>query len=223
MPGPTASWLRQRGLDDPQMMTAATIAACAFYLASGTLLIALEVRLPRGALVWRTVSAYALGAGRAQFDRYGVLMIAGVLSQALAAALHGGLGPAMPLSMLALAVCLAGLLAYPTDSERVTRGTSTIRALRHRGAVHMRYAIGAFLLVGVTVALGQARMPALASGALLAVLDVLASGIALMLAAVAATGLVARWHGGFGLAERALIYLSALWFLSVALLLGVTG
>lgn len=195
------------------------LAACGFYLASAALLASLEGRLHWRDMLWQTISAHALGPERWRFDLYGILMIAGVLSQALAMALHGGLGWAVPFWLCVLAVMLAGLLLFPTDSHGVEPGHHPVRARQREGYIHLHFAMGCFASAGVVVLLGEPRMGLLASGMLLKLLDWVAITVAAMLIMLVVTGFWRPLQAWFGLAERAFFHASAIWFILTALAL----
>lgn len=193
--------------------------ACMFYLASAALLLSLEVRLPLRDLLWRTISSHALGGGRLRFDLYGILMMAGVVCQAVAIRQHGGLGWVVPLWLLVLAVMLAGLLLYPTDSKGVAPGEHPVRMRQRAGVIHLYFAGGCFLSAAMIVLLGQPKMALLTTGFLLTLLDWIAIMISAMLIMMVPTGFWAPMRRFFGLAERAFFYSAAMWFTITALVL----
>lgn len=201
------------------MVTAAALLACGFYLASAVLLASLETRLRWRDMMWQTISAHALGPEKTRFDLYGGLMIGGVLTQALAMAMHGGLGWLVPLCLCLLAVALAGLLAFPTDSLGVEPGKHPVRARQREGFIHLYFAMSCFAAAGVIVLLGEPKMGLLASGLMLKLLDWVAIAVAGMLSLLVVTGFWRPLQDWFGLAERGFFYATALWFILTALAL----
>lgn len=193
--------------------------ACGFYLASAALLASLELQLRWRDMLWQTISAHALGPGRFRFDLYGGLMIGGVLSQALATALHGGLGWGVPAGLCVLAAMLGGLLLFPTDSHGVEPGHHPVRARQREGFIHLYFAMGCFAAAGVIVLLGEPKMGLLVSGPMLKLLDWVAIVVAAMLTMLAVTGFWRPLQAWFGLAERGFFYSSAVWFILTALAL----
>lgn len=201
------------------MVTALALAACGFYLASAALLSALEIRMNWRDMLWKTISSHALGPGRSSFDLYGGLMIAGVLCQAGAMALHGGLGWSVPALLFVLASMLLGLLLFPTDSHGVEPGHHPVRARQRQGYIHLYFASACFALAGVIVLVGEPKMGLLASGVLLTLLDWTAIAVAGMLTMLAVTGFWRPLQNWFGLAERGFFYATAGWFILTALIL----
>ncbi len=201
------------------VVMAVALLACGFYLASAALLASLEMRLGWRAMMWQTISAHALGPGRTRFDLYGGLMIVGVLCQALAMALHGGLGWAVPVWLCVLAAMLLGLLLFPTDSHGVEPGHHPVRARQREGFIHLYFAMGCFAAAGAIVLLGAPKMGLLVSGAVLKLLDWVAITVAGMLSLLVVTGFWRPLQVWFGLAERGFFYATAMWFILTALAL----
>lgn len=200
------------------MKSAALMAFC-LYLTAALLLLKLEAGMRWRDLMWRTISSHALGEGSVRFDIYGVVMIAGVLCQALATVLHGGLGWAVPVWMGLLVMMLAGLLMFRTDSHGVEPGHHPVRARQREGYIHLYFAAGCFGAAGVIVLLAEPRMGLLVSGLALRVMDWVAIVVSAMLTMLAVTGFWRPLQGWFGLAERGFFYATALWFLLTALAL----
>lgn len=195
------------------------LAACGFYVSAAWFLVMLERRLPRRQVLWRTISSHALGAGRRRFEIYGLLMIAGVLCEAGAMRVHGGLGWEVPIWLCVLAAMLGGLLLFPTDSAGVEPGSHPRRERRREGVIHLHFAMGCFASATVIALIGQPKMGLLASGVVLLVMDWLALAMGLLLTALVVTGFWRPAQGLFGLAERGFFSVAALWFILTALAL----
>lgn len=208
-----------QGAGGQAVVTVLALLAFGFYLAAAVLLVRLEAGMRWRDLLWKTISSHALGAGQGRFDTYGVVMIAGVLCQVAATALHGAFGWAVPVWMLVLVLMLAGLLMFRTDSHGVEPGHHPVRARQREGYIHLYFASGCFGTAGIIVLLAEPKMGLLVSGLPLRVMDWTAIVVTAMLTMLAVTGFWRPLQGWFGLAERGFFYAAAGWFVLAALAL----
>lgn len=192
----------------PFYQTAAGVAT-ASYLIALALLVALHVVDPRRGPIRAAVSDYATGGAAWLFKAYGAAGI--IAAAALCRAMWDYPNAAFPRAAIyclgALAVLRLGIFAFKTDEGAFGR--------TREGLIHLLFAIVTFTLAYEVVAIGGATALSITAGPLNAAFAALGWIVPIALALVVATT-TPRLRAFFGLAERAFLVSTLLWFLLVA-------
>jgi len=193
----------------PFYQTAAGVATACYVLALA-LLIALHVVERQRDPVRTAVSDYGTGKAARLFRVYGAAGIVG--AAALCRAMWDYPGAAFPRSAVyclgALAVLRLGVFAFKTDEGAFGR--------TREGLIHLVFAVVTFTLAYEVVSFGGPTALAITGGAFNAALAALGWIVPVSLVLVVATMLLPRLRAVFGLAERAFLTSTLLWFLLVA-------
>jgi hypothetical protein len=193
----------------PFYQTAAGVAT-ACYVAALMLLISLHVVERQRDPLRDAVSDYGTGKANWLFRIYGALGIVG--AAALCRAMLDYPGAAFPRAAVwclgALAVLRLGVFAFKADAGSFGR--------TRQGIVHLVFAVVTFTLAYEVVSFGNATALAITAGPVNAGFAALGWIVPASLALVVATMVVPGLRAFFGLAERAFLVSTLLWFLLLA-------
>lgn len=200
----------------PFYQTAAGVAAACYVLALILLLVLHIVEKQRDP-VRSAVSDYGVGGAASLFKIYGAAGIIG--AAALCRAMLDYPGAEFPKEAAyclgALAVLRLGVLAFKADEGSFGRS--------RQGIIHLVFAIVTFTLAYETVSIGGPTALAITAGPLKAAFAVLGWIVPVSLALVVATMAMPRLRAFFGLAERAFLVSTLLWFLLLSIRLFAGG
>lgn len=193
----------------PFYQTAAGIAAACYVLALA-LLIALHGIERQRDPIRTAVSDYGTGKAARLFKVYGAAGIIG--AAALCRAMLDYPGTEFPRAAAyclgALAVLRLGLFAFKTDEGAFGR--------TREGIIHLVFAVVTFTLAYEVVSFGGPTALAISGGALHSAFAALGWIVPASLALVVATMVLSGLRAFFGLAERAFLVSTLLWFLLLA-------
>lgn len=185
-------------------------AAAACYVLALALLIALHVVERQRNPVSTAVSDYGTGKAAKLFKVYGAAGIVG--AAALCRAMLDYPGAEFPRAAVwclgALAVLRLGIFAFKTDEGAFGR--------TREGIVHLVFAVVTFTLAYEVVSFGGPTALAITTGSLNAAFALLGWIVPNSLALVVVTMVLPRLRAFFGLAERAFLVSTLLWFLLLA-------
>lgn len=194
----------------PFHQTAAGVAAASYVLALILLVVLHAVEAGRSPLR-SAVSDYGTGKAAGLFRAYGAAGIVG--AAALCRAMLDYPGPAFPRPAIwclgALAVLRLGIFAFKADEGAF--------AYTREGLLHLIFAVVTFTLAYEVVSFGGPTALEITAGPLRAALAALGFIVPVSLALVVAAMVLPRLRGLFGLAERAFLISTLVWFLLVAL------
>jgi hypothetical protein len=199
---------RQLEISMPFYQTAAGVAAASYILALA-LLIALHVVERQRNPVSSAVSDYGTGKAAWLFKAYGAAGIIGAAALCRAMLDY----PAAVFSrgavycLGALAVLRLGVLAFKTDEGAFGR--------TREGLIHLAFAVVTFTLAYEVVSIGGPTVLAITAGPLNVAFAALGWIVPVSLALVVVT-MLPRLRAFFGLAERAFLVSTLLWFLLLA-------
>ncbi|MBN9072175.1 MAG: DUF998 domain-containing protein [Rhizobiales bacterium] len=195
----------------PFYQTAAGVSAGCYALAL-VLLIALHIVEPQRSPVSTAVSDYGTGKAAWLFKAYGAAGIIGAAALCRAMLDYPGaeFRKAAVYCLGALAVLRLGVLVFKADEGSFGR--------TREGLIHLAFAILTFTLAYEVVSIGGPTVLAITAGPLNAALAALGWIVPVSLALVVAT-MIPRLRAFFGLAERAFLVSTLLWFLLTAALL----
>ena len=189
--------------------TAAGVAAACYVLALG-LLAALHIVEAQRSPVGSAVSDYGTGKAARLFKVYGAAGIIG--AAALCRAMLDYPGAEFPRAAIwclgALAVLRLGIFAFKTDEGAFGR--------TREGLIHLVFAVVTFTLAYEVVSIGGSTALAITGGAMQAALAALGWIVPVSLTLVVVTMALPKLRAFFGLAERAFLISTLLWFLLVA-------
>lgn len=190
----------------PFYQTAAGIAAACYVLALA-LLIALHVVERQRNPVRAAVSDYGIGSAARLFKVYGAAGIIG--AAALCRAMLDYPGAEFPRAAAyclgALAVLRLGIFAFKTDEGAFGR--------TREGIIHLVFAVVTFTLAYEVVSISGPTALAISGGALHSAFALLSWIVPVSLALVVVTMVLSGLRAFFGLAERAFLVSTLLWFL----------
>lgn len=193
----------------PFYQTAAGVAAACYGLALA-LLVALHVVESQRDPVRTAVSDYGTGKAAKLFRAYGAAGIVG--AAALCRAMWDYPGAEFPHAAVyclgALAVLRLGVFAFRTDEGAFGR--------TREGVIHLVLAVVTFTLAYEVVSIGGPTALQITGGALNAAFAALGWIVPVSLVLVVATMVLPRLRAAFGLAERAFLASTLLWFLLLA-------
>lgn len=193
----------------PFYQTAAGVAAACYVLALA-LLIALHVVERQRNPVSTAVSDYGTGKAAKLFNIYGAAGIIG--AAALCRAMLDYPDAEFPRAAVwclgALAVLRLGIFAFKTDEGAFGR--------TREGIIHLVFAVVTFTLAYEVVSFGGPTALAITTGPLNAAFALLGWIVPISLALVVVTMVLPRLRAFFGLAERAFLVSTLLWFLFLA-------
>ncbi len=193
----------------PFYQTSAGVALACYGLAL-VLLAVLHVMDAQRSPIRTAVSDYGTGKAAWLFKVYGAAGIIG--AAALCRAMWDYPGAAFPRSAIyclgALAVLRLGVFAFKTDEGAFGR--------TREGMIHLVFAIVTFTLAYEVVSFGGPTALSITGGALNTALAALGWIVPASLALVVATMVLPRLRAVFGLAERAFLISTLLWYLLVA-------
>lgn len=188
-------------------IAAGTATAC--YVLALALLVALHIVEKRRNPFSTAVSDYATGKAAWLFRVYGIAGIIG--AAALCRAMLDYPGAVFPRPAIyclgALAVLRLGVFAFKTDEGAFGR--------TREGVIHLVFAVITFTLAYEVVSFGGQTALAITSGILNSAFAALGWIVPVSLALVVST-MLPRWRALFGLAERAFLISTLLWFLLLA-------
>ncbi len=191
---------------------AAAAIAAAFYVAAILAFVALHLKNRTLSIATSAVSEYAIGQSARLFTIYGIIGSLGAIALAVATYLRGDFPARVPLYLALLVLIRFGVLVFRTDKGG--------KADTAEGRIHLLFAIATFALTYMALAAAGPDAERLAPSALAQCLQVLSWIAAASLAAVVVT-LAPPLRNFFGLAERAFLSSSLIWFLLFAIALAI--
>lgn len=188
-------------------IAAGTATAC--YALALVLLVALHMVEKQRNPFSTAVSDYGTGKAAWLFRIYGIAGIIGAAALSRAMLDYpGAVFPRLAIYCLgALAVVRLGVFAFKTDEGAFGR--------TREGVIHLVFAVLTFTLAYEVVSFGGQTALAITSGILNGAFAALGWIVPVSLALVVAT-MLPRWRALFGLAERAFLVSTLLWFLLLA-------